>query len=227
MPLEVVAREPLSARVEVVRLRSRDPESFRWLPGQHVELSLPGSIAGAIPYSIASAPDPQRPGELELAVANSGSRDLLGKLKPQGAVFASRPRGSFIWRPGQGGSLLIGMGTGIAPLRAMLQAALQQSSEPIVLLFGNREEADILWRTELEALAAAAPRFHFLPTLSNAGLAWQGRRGRVQDHLDAVMQLAPDARVYVCGNPSMVGDTVGRLNTAFGIVPGRIWSEAY
>lgn len=227
MPLEVVARAPLSARVEVVRLRSRDPESFRWLPGQHVELSLPGSIEGAIPYSIASAPDPRLPGELELAVANSGTRDLLSNLQPQRAVFASRPRGSFIWRPGQGGSLLIGMGTGIAPLRAMLQAALQQSNEPVVLLFGNRQEADILWRSELEALAGASPQFHFLPILSSGGPGWQGRRGRVQDHLGPAMQLVPEARVYVCGNPSMVGDTVGRLNTAFNVVPDRIWSEAY
>jgi NAD(P)H-flavin reductase len=181
-----------------------------------------------VPYSIASAEHPAHGGEFELAVSADGGQDLLARLAPGATVFVSTPRGEFVWQPGSGSTLLIGMGTGLAPLRAMLQASLgRDSKQRIALLFGARSEADILFRSEFEELESREARFSFEPTLSRPGGTWTGRTGRVQEHLPSLLTRLDEVSVYVCGTRAMVADCLGRLTGELGLHPTRIRSEAH
>lgn len=223
--VELIAEHPASPRAVVLRFRAR--ESLAWEPGQHLLLFAGGNLG--IPYSIASAPEAEHEGEFELAVSREASAEMLESLRRGGPISVSRPAGSFVWRPSPHGSLFIGMGTGIAPLRAMLQAARQRASEaPCVLLVGARNEDELLFRAEFESWAHADPAgFGYEPTLSLPSSAWKGRRGRVQEHLAEVAATRPRLSAYLCGNGEMVRDSARLLVEQFGFDASRILSEAH
>lgn len=224
----LVARRDLAPQVVLLRFRMEAGQHLIWAPGQYLALSTADAPGTAIPYSIASAREPARGDEFELAVSTNGGQELLARLQLGTRVFVSSPQGSFVWVPARGATLLVGMGTGLAPLRAILQASLADAAtHPVSLLFGARSEADILWHDEFTRLAARDPRFSFEPTLSRPAGAWPGRSGRVQDHLASVLRGLPEASVYLCGSRAMVTDCVERLTSRLGVDPARIRSEAH
>jgi CDP-4-dehydro-6-deoxyglucose reductase len=228
VPVKLLSRAALSPAVMLLRLRADDEAALSWMPGQHLELSAEHAPHLTLPYSIASAEHPERKGEFELAVSNEGGRELVSRVAEGARLFVSAPRGKFVWEPLGGSTLLVGIGTGLAPLRAMLQATLRHPSEkPIALLFGARSEPHLLWREELESLSRSHAHFHFAPTLSQPDPSWSGRTGRVQEHLPAVLEKLSDVSIYICGNKAMVSDCVLRLTDHFGIHPTRIRSESH
>src|SRR5690606_303230 len=185
----LVRRTEISPGVVLLAFRVEPETDFAWNPGQYVRIAPPGSVHLAQPYSIASAPDDARPGEFELAVSRAGSGFPFAELSPGSSVLTSPPQGGFSWKPSAPSELFVALGTGVAPLRAMLQAGTRVAAHiPRVLLFGARTEADVLFRAEFERLAARSPAFHFEPTLSRPGPSWEGRRGRVHDHLPALVR---------------------------------------
>ena len=224
--IELIARSPLSSRVHRLRFASRKP--FVWQAGQHLVVVGSAGQALFLPYSIASANDPQKPGEFELAVAVHAGADVMDALPVGAELEVEGPAGAFTWQSTPSPSaLLVGAGTGIAPLRSLIEAELARTSETrLLLLAGHREPEDVLFAQDFAGLAAQHPRFHFIPTLSGANEAWLGRRGRVQAQLlEAASSLAPlDA--YVCGRLEMVNDVV-RLLIAHGVPDPRIRSEGF
>ncbi len=226
--VHVLGVRSLSPTVVSLELRCEQPQLPRWEPGQHVEL-VTSSPARRIPYSVASFQRPTSPAELELAVAIDGARELLAEIEAGAALFVSPPRGTFVWRPAPGHSLLVGIGTGVSPLRAMLQAALAHDPlHRISLLYGARNEAELLWGDEFRKLASAHASFQFEPTLSSASANWQGRIGWVQAHLEGLAApLLPALTAYVCGHPTMVDDCARRLTVGLGVPPTQVFCEAY
>src|SRR6185312_8004095 len=142
----------LAPNVRELVLEREEPLAFE--AGQWVSLQLP---VGKRSYSIASAPDGT--GRFEIAVTRieggAGSMYLhdaaigteVSVVGPQG--FFTRPRDQ------AGPTLFVGTGTGVTPLRSILRDAIG-AGEPraLWLLFGVRTEADILYRDELDVLAA-------------------------------------------------------------------------
>jgi CDP-4-dehydro-6-deoxyglucose reductase len=222
----VLGSHMLSPAVRLLRLRCDDP-AFSWRPGQHIEISLLRGCPAGYFYSIASAPEPTAPGEFELVLSNSASPELLAELVPGRRLRVSAAQGDFVWASVEPrASLLVGIGTGIAPLRAMLQAALNASNESVTLLFGARTESDLLFRQEFETLTRRHAAFRFEPTLSRAGAEWRGARGRVQDHLERVVRHLAPARTYACGSSAMVQTTVALLRE-LGIPPTSVQAESH
>lgn len=255
--MRLVSSRPLSPTVRAVRLETADGAPLEWLGGQHVELLVPPeSIAEAPeewradpewledvraskhPFSIASAPDPDAPGQLELAVGTSAlgtpeedSVSALLQRLPDGAHLGMvGPLGEFTRRDFSGEpAVFVATGTGLAPLRAMIQEELWRRPDgpPLVLLFGCRGEEDRLWGDELEALAQRHPRFHYEPTLSKPGPGWRGRTGYVQDHLADIVRAAGTVPVFVSGLPEMVADVLRVLEIDLHHPPERILREQY
>jgi NAD(P)H-flavin reductase len=224
--IELSLRQPLSARVHRLRFVARPP--FRWAAGQYLVVLGAGGPNLDLPYSIASAYDPERPGELEIVAAVHAGADAIDALELGAKLEAEGPAGAFTWQAQPSpAALLVGVGTGIAPLRAMIQEQLARDTETrLLLLAGHRAPEDVLFHDELVQLAAAEPRFQFVPTLSGDSADWPGQRGRVQTQLThAVRSLGPlDA--YVCGRLDMVNDVVHALQM-LGVPEARIRSEGY
>lgn len=223
----LLADSPLAPLVRHLTFEVDGPEGFHWLPGQYVELFSPSVPAERFPYSVASAQQPSDPGRFELAVRSEGSGRLVDGLQVGDSISVSAPRGSFVRR----GSLsrpavFVAVGTGVAPVRAMIQGALAEASNAqLVLLFGCRSEQDLLWATELRELTSD-PRFLFLPTLSQPSATWSGKRGYVQEHMDELRGLVPEADFFVCGSKTMIREAEQRLRE-LGVSPDRLRVEGY
>ena len=205
-----------------------DGERIKFHPGQFVLVhhAEAGPVKRA--YSIASPPDAGKALELCVKHIRSGAlQNYLFQMQPGQEVVLEGPHGHFLLRQPVRDSLFVAAGTGIAPIRSMIGHALRQgAANRLQLLFGARSEDAILYRHEFEKLAGAHPNFEFHSTLSNAGAGWKGRRGRVQEHLFALILEQTDLDVYVCGGRAMVSEVRARLEQT-GFDPQSIFYEKY
>lgn len=218
---------PLAPSVRHLSFEVDAPRGFHWLPGQYVELFDLEAPERRFAYSVASAERPSSPGRFELAVRRGGAASIIEELRPEDRIGVAEPRGAFV-RPGDTlvPAVLVANGTGVAPMRAMIQSAFAHAGTArLLLLFGCRSEADLLWGEELTELAQD-PRFVFMPTLSRPGPEWRGRRGYVQAHVDELESAVRDADVFVCGSRDMVSEVSDRLRQ-LGVAEERLLIESY
>jgi ferredoxin-NADP reductase len=201
---------------------------FLFVPGQWVsieELVHGEQITRA--YSIASQPGGNR-FELCLNRVQDGHLSpYLFTLEPGADIEMRGPFGTFILREPPNDSVLVATGTGIAPFRAMLPARLaKDAGHQMTLLFGVRHEGSLLYRTEFEALERHHANFQFWPTLTRPGIGWEGRTGRVQQHLPVAIGAESHCDVYICGLRAMVDETRAMLRE-LGFERRRIIYEKY
>jgi CDP-4-dehydro-6-deoxyglucose reductase len=226
----VLSRRALSPRVSELVLSVPGQPPFRWRAGQYLILHAAAEStlsSEPLPYSIASFDDGREPATLALAIGPGSGAELLAPVGPGAQLFVDGPFGSFTLGRAPG-ALLVGAGTGVAPLRAHLFEWLAHESEaPVWLLAGARTEQDLLWHSELAALAQRAARFHYEPVLSQPSPGWRGRIGRVQEHLpDLVSRLPADALARVCGAVGMVESSLSLLGE-LGVPPAHVSAESY
>jgi ferredoxin-NADP reductase len=243
---QVVVRDTrmLSPTVRGLTLACVDGAPFSYVAGQWVNLEL--DVGGALDrraYSIASAPNAARPDQFEIAVTRVEEGPVSRALHevPEGARLAMDGPHGFFTREGLEATpaLFVGTGTGVCPLRAMLQLELSsnlsggslaradEGRPPLALLFGVRSESEILYRAEFEALAAAHPRFRFHVTLSRPNASWSGLRGYVQSQLAGLIDTQSRPHVFVCGLSDMVNDVRRVLKEELGYDRKHIHSERY
>ena len=181
---------------DVLRVRLVVDPSFSYEPGQFLTLLRSDGLARS--YSIASQPDDEH---LELHVRLVPGGLMSGWLtapESLGAALQVRgPSGSCFYVKGRPEQplLLVGTGTGLAPLWAIARAAITAGhTGPIRLFHGARSEAGLYFRDELRDLAGRCEPFEYLPCVD----------GRVEA---AVLERLPslkDHRVFLCGNPDVV-----------------------
>jgi NAD(P)H-flavin reductase len=116
--------------------------------------------------------------------------------------------------------LLVATGTGVTPYRAMLpqlKVLMAARNVHVALIYGARNEGELLYGDEFEAFAREHPLFEFYACLSRTPRAQprtHDRNGHVQVALD---QLKPDPAhdiAYLCGNPNMVDQAFALLKDA-------------
>ena len=222
----VVARQTLTPRVVEITL-AFEGEGFEWAAGQYVLVRVPSVSSGPFPFSIANAYDPART-ELCLAVGDGPSSELLSRAPIGLEVELEGPAGSLTWREAPG-ALLVGAGTGVTPLHALVQEAVSrdQRNVPVLLLAGARSEQELLWEEELTALAATSEYFDYRPILSQPPVDCTGRRGWVQAHLsDAVLALPIGFAAYLCGSHAMVEQCRADLER-LGVSESRVRYESF
>jgi phenol hydroxylase P5 protein len=205
------------------------PLSFN--PGQYVQLNLPGGDSR--PYSVASTPaDPSR---IELHVKRSengvATDGWIFKVLSVGtAVGLSGPYGRFSFRPLRDKPiLLLGGGTGLAPLKSMLRHIVETADEtgwehPVVLYHGVSTQAELYDRQWLEDLESEHDWFSYRPAVSREDC--NGRQGRVPALLAEDFPKAGGNVAYICGSPDMVDDTMKALMKAR-LFPRDIYREDF
>lgn len=224
---------PLTPATKHFEWELREGAPFKFYAGQFVSLEVPrNGEKEARPYSIASAPRDQKSFDLCLNRVEGGYvSNFLSDLEPGATVDISGPHGSFVVSPPiEQDIVFITTGTGIAPIRGMLEEIFTGKEKPthdITLIFGVRYAETILYRNEFEAFAARHPRFHFLPTLSRPPAGWQGRTGYVQEHLRKIFAGRKDFKAYICGLKAMVDEVRFILKEEFGLDRKQIRFEKY
>ncbi len=222
--------EDLAPSVRAYHLRVEGKEPFSHQPGQWVSLLVPflGGPAKHV-YSIASAPAPAPKFELCVKQGPGEQGDqFLGKLTRGACVEFTGPGGTFVLRePIEREALFVANGTGIAPLRAMLQAALKASNgHRLTLLLGARSEPELLYGDEWRTFESNHENFRYLTTLSRPSASWPGCKGRVLDQTVALIKGRSDVDVYICGQPHLVTQ-IRRQCQEWGVPKERVHYEKY
>jgi ferredoxin-NADP reductase len=245
-PLKLVDRRMLAPTVAHLSFVRDDGQPLDFIPGQFVQVHFhyADGTATRRSYSLATIHDHALgPGEaVEIAVSyvpGGAATALFEGLETGGRIDASGPYGRFCLMPGDanGRYLLIGTGTGITPYRSMLpqlERLIADRGIEVVLMFGARNPAELLYGDEFRAFAARHPlHFRFVPCFSRE----LPGPGQAQDHADVrngyvqqfLSEFAPDpARdiAYLCGNPNMVDACFESLKEA-GLEVKQIRREKY
>ena len=224
---------PETARV--VTLALEVPGWDGHLPGQHVDVRLTAEdgYQAERGYSIASAPGSERV-ELTVERLDDGevSPYLAGELRPGDQLELRGPVGGyFVWEPGRGGPLLlVAGGSGVVPLMAMLRhRAATGSQVPARLLYSSRTIEDVIYRDELDRLAAAGDGLTVAHALTRAQPAgWSGYARRIDAVMLEEVGWRPGERplAYVCGPTRLVEAVAGHL-VALGHDPSRVRTERF
>lgn len=230
---EVIATVDETPTVRTLRLMVPGWPGHR--AGQHldVRLTAPDGYQAQRSYSIAS---PAEGNGLELAVerlvGGEVSPYLNGELRTGDHIEVRGPIGGhFVWEPGQGGPvLLVGGGCGVAPLMAMARARARAASRvPMRWLSSSRTQPDVVYRAEVERLAAAGDGFEVFQTLTrDAPEGWAGHRGRINEELLSEVAWPVDAagQTFICGPTGFVEAVAGSL-VALGHPPRTIKTERF
>jgi predicted ferric reductase len=167
------------------------------------------------PYSLSAAPGADL---LRITVKDAGDHSrALSRLRPGTRVFAEGPYGSFTagraarGAPGRGVVLLAG-GVGITPLRAMFSTL----TGPVTLVYRASSEQDIVFRDELDAIAAARGAKVYYVVGSRAEIGGDPLSARL---LRSLVPSLDTQEAYVCGPAGMASAAVTALRSAG--VPGR------
>ena len=191
--------------------------------GQVVKLRAP---SGEAYFALASAPSTD--GSADLLVKRGGkiADEVVLAAVPGARIETSAPFGKgFPIAQAEGRDLLLfAAGSGIAPIRALLQHVISHRNRFLrtTLFYGQRRGADFAYRGEHLDWERHGVRVVLCP--SEADEAWPGVRGRVQQVARALALGGSDpagTEAYVCGMTAMVNDVKGTLAEA-GVAPDRV-----
>ncbi|HEY7197721.1 MAG TPA: ferredoxin reductase [Gaiellaceae bacterium] len=224
---EVVTETP---RVRTIFLDVPGWEGHR--PGQHVDVRLTAEdgYQAQRSYSIASAPEDERLAlTVELVEDGEVSGYLVDELRPGDAFELRGPIGGyFVWEAADGGPvLLVAGGSGIVPFRAMLRhRAAAGSDAPVRLVLSARSADDLIYRGELEELAARGDGLELVRTLTRrAPPGWDELTGRLMRETFAPL-LEPGTLAFVCGPTGFV-EAVAEALVSLGLAPERVKTERF
>lgn len=216
--------EPMQVEARVVDVSTLGPDVRRLaiaLP-EHVDLKFnPGQYMNVLlgdgerrSFSIASA-GASRVLDFHIKRVPGGrfTDARLASLRPGDLLQCELPLGSFRfhaedYRP----LLMVVTGTGLAPVKAILESLMDDDDcPPVTLYWGARTEADLYLHDEIRQWGARLYEFRYVPVLSRAAADWNGRRGYVQHAVCEDLADLSDYAIYLCGSPAMIDDARRRF----------------
>ncbi|MBC7731276.1 MAG: 2Fe-2S iron-sulfur cluster binding domain-containing protein [Bacteriovorax sp.] len=185
---------------------------MKFWAGQFVEIGVPGAGV-ARSYSMASTQS--TPSTLQFIIRKypEGAFSSLidTTLSPGTAVTLKGPFGMCFRREERAGPMiLVGGGSGMSPLWAILKDHLESGEQrPIRFFYGARTRKDLFFLDEFAAVAAKLTDFEFIPVLSQATPedAWDGETGFVHEAVERILReqaLPGELDAYTCGPPPMI-----------------------
>lgn len=226
LPCRIQSLERLSADVLRAILRLPPNQQLDYHPGQYIDVIGKDELRRS--YSVANAPASDKTIELHIRQVPEGamSRYWFEEARINDLLRLNGPLGTFFLRDVSGLDLiLLATGTGIAPIKAMLEGL---AAEPLVRLprsisvyWGGRAPQDIYWNPEGGGLT-----LRYIPVLSRGDSSWTGARGHVQQAALQSGATLEQAVVYACGSLAMIDSARAQL-VAAGLNGRRFYSDAF
>jgi ferredoxin-NADP reductase len=230
---EVVEIVPETPRVKSLVLTVPGWAGHR--PGQHVDVRLTAEdgYQAQRSYSIATPADGER---VVLTVERLEDGEVSPFLVDEllvGDRFELRGPigGYFVWEGGDGAPLhLVAGGSGIVPLAAMLRhRAGVDGVGPAALLYSARTADALIYRAELDRLAAEDADLHIAYTLTREQPpGWSGYDRRIDPGMlgEVFGSADPSATAFVCG-PTRFVEVAADVLVGLGYEPGRVRTERF
>jgi ferredoxin-NADP reductase len=202
------------------------------LAGQHVDVRLTAEdgYQAERSYSIASPPEDSHLAlTVETIADGEVSPYLTGELRAGDELELRGPIGGyFTWEVADGGPLLLlGGGSGLAPLMAMLRHRDDARNVEATALVSARTWDDVLYRNELATVVENGVTVHYTLTREQPP-GWTGWAGRVNEEMLRASGAEPSRqlRVYICGPTGFV-EHVADLLVQLGHNPHDIKTERF
>jgi ferredoxin-NADP reductase len=225
---------PETARAATLRFATEAWPGHR--AGQHVDVRLTSEDGYQAQRSYSIASPPEDDGNVALTVERLDDGEvspyLVDVMEPGDTCEIRGPIGGwFVWDAPDGGPLLlVGGGSGLVPLMAMLRHRKAiGSTVPAQLLLSARSVGDILYTDELRALDAADDALKVTITLTReAPPDWSGYDRRVDRAMLEDVAFAADEhpRNYVCG-PTPFVEAVAENLVGLGQDPALVKTERF
>ena len=214
---KVIDHEGAGAKTYLMRSKDGGPLAY-FRAGQYLSLKLKiGESAVSRPYSISSAPKDALKGVVSVTVrANPGgfaAGHVLEEFKEGDEVLSSGPQGNFYYEELRDPEHIVALagGSGITPFLSMAQAIADGTEDfDLTILFGSRTRGQILFKDELEALAAGCDKIHVVHVLSD-----EEAEGYEHGFItaDLIRKYAKEPySVFVCGPEAMYKFLKGELD---------------
>lgn len=211
----------------------------QWIPhraGQHYDIRLTAEDGYRAQRSYSIASQPERAGEIDLTVELVEGGEVSAFMH-EGVVVGDRIEvrgpigGYFVWEAALGGPLLlIAGGSGVVPLMSMLRhRAAAGSTAPARLLYSSRTYEDVIYRDELDQLAARRDSFELFQTLTRSQPeGWTGFARRIDTRMlgDVSRLYGSKALTFICGPTALVESAANGL-LELGLKSERIKTERF
>jgi benzoate/toluate 1,2-dioxygenase reductase subunit len=216
----------LSPSVISLSIKGASLARLSFLPGQYVNLRVPGSDQTRA-YSFSSLP---QDGEVSFLIRNVPGGLMSGYLSRQAragdAMTLTGPLGSFYLREIRRPLLMLAGGTGLAPFTAMLEKIAESGSEhPVHLIYGVTHDADLVEMDRLQEFVARIPTFSFTACVASPESSYP-HKGYVTQHIAPRHLNDGEVDIYLCGPPPMVEAVNGFLREQ-GIQPANFHYEKF
>jgi len=230
LPCRVQILEHLAHDVIRIYLKMPDSERLQFLAGQYIDVLIKGHEPRA--FSIANAPHNDEFIELHIRYVEGGlfTDQVFHHMREKALLRIKGPLGTFYLREDTDRpAILIGGGTGFAPLKGILEHAFETGIDrPLHLFRGVRARRDLYLEELPSQWDAAHPNFSYTPVLSEPRPEddWQGETGFVTD---SVLSHYPDLTgydIYMSGPPVMV-KAGHKLFIQHGLDETRFFSDAF
>ena len=188
---------------DVRSIRFARPEEFDYLPGQFMFITLGREEAQMTKhFTISISPTEEHHLEITKRLTGHPFSDALAALEPGDEVMIEGPHGSFTFKGEHNKIGLLSGGIGITPLRSMIRYSTDKRLDiKIALLYSNRDEDDIAFRDDLEAMRKQNSNLDVMYTLTGPSQIWKGPTGRISE--ETVVKFVPDymERVFFTSGP--------------------------
>ncbi len=231
LPARVLEKEFMADNVVRLRLRLPAGQRLQFLAGQYIDVLLSGGKRRA--FSIASCPSLES--EIELHIRHVEGGDFTGhvfdELEERDILRLEGPQGNFFVRNDQPERpmIMMGGGTGFAPLKSMLENLLEQGDRRPIHLYWGARTAQELYLDELpKKWAQDHAHIHYKKAISEPGsdLEAGGFAGFVHEAVIANHEDLSEFDVYMSGPPAMI-EAAKREFTEHGVQEDRLFYDSF
>ncbi|ASG00972.1 CDP-6-deoxy-delta-3,4-glucoseen reductase [Vibrio anguillarum] len=201
---KVASFEFVTKDIVSIRFRFSPKTIFNYLPGQYIDLIFRGVKRS---YSIANAKSKSNELELHIRKVPNGemSELLFEHLKENQLMRIEGPKGTFFVRDNIKPLIFIATGTGIAPIKAIVEELIAKEDKRNVYIYWGMRYKNEIYCDELSLLAAENQNIFFNSVLSREfEVSPDYKKGYVQDAVIRDFNSLKDIEVYACGSSKMI-----------------------
>jgi NAD(P)H-flavin reductase/ferredoxin len=181
-------------------------------------------------FSMANATGHNDGAELHIRQVPGGkfSEAALSRLSVGDPLQVEIPYGDFHLRPSSRPVILLASGTGFAPIKSMVETAIQSGHQRQMHLYWSARRREDIYLFDLPAFwQKRLPWFTFTPVLSEPARSWPGRTGLVHNSVGEDQRNLAGCEVYACGNPLMVEAAQRDFTAGHGLPDGQFFADAF
>lgn len=221
--------QKLADDVMLLELKLPPHEKFEFCAGQYLDFLLPATKRRS--FSLAHSPTNSETIQLHIRHVPGGAftGKVFNEMKVKDLLRIQGPFGTFIMRDHSRPAILIAGGTGLAPLKSMLEVVREHGCErPLHLYWGVRARKDLYFDGQLKQWDKDLDCLYYTPVLSEPDAAddWQGVRGWVHEAVIADFPDLAGLDVYASGPPPMI-NAIQQSFPGQGLEQGRLYFDSF